>query len=215
MYFKESDLLFEEKHRKLMKKLKRLKKADLKRIMKIDNELLDETNSNIKNYESNKPFQAFYSFNGLVFKNLKRDSYKEEELLYIEKHVRILDAMYGVIKPSNMIKPYRLDMKMKIGVNLYEYWDISEYFKDEVVVNLASDEFSKKVNGKMITISFLQNKEGKFVNQATYSKMARGMMLDYMIEKKIEDINEMKKFDRDGYLFNRALSNSSLFVFTR
>ena len=105
---------------------------------------------------------------------------------------------------------------MNIGVNLYKYWDVAPYFKDELIINLASSEFSKMARGcNLINISFLQEKNGKFVNQATYSKQARGKFLNYLILNKIKSANLMKKYSVDGYIFNVELSNESELVFTR
>jgi cytoplasmic iron level regulating protein YaaA (DUF328/UPF0246 family) len=126
-----------------------------------------------------------------------------------------LDAFYGILEPGTLIKPYRLDMKVNIGVNLYNHWKIDDYFKNEIVINLASNEYSKMLNIPMINISFLQFKNGKYINQATYSKQARGLFLDYIILNKIENVELMKNFNRDNYQYNKNLSDESNMVFTR
>ncbi len=215
-YLEEQEILYPKEHKKVLSMLKKLAKEDIKRIMKIDKQLLDDTYSNIKNYNHNPSFKAFFSFNGLVFKGLDKNSYKQEEYTYIKNHLRILDASYGILEPGTMIKKYRLDMKMKIGLNLYTHWNISPYFKEEVIINLASEEFSKLIiSSTMINISFLQKKEDKYINQATYSKQARGIFLDYMIKHKIKDINELMTFNKEQYLYNIELSNETTLVFTR
>ena len=106
-------------------------------------------------------------------------------------------------------------MKSKIGLNLYKHWTIDEYFKNELVINLASFEFSSMLHIDMISIHFLQTKNNKFVNQATYSKMARGRFLDYLIKNKITTINAMKLFKEDNYSLNESLSDDTNLVFTR
>ncbi len=215
-YLDNKDLLYLSKHKKLITLLKKLTKKEIKRIMKVDKDILNNTYHNIKDYNNLPSSHAFVSFNGLVFKGLEKDSYKETEYRYIQNNLRILDALHGVLEPGTLIKPYRLDMKMNIGVNLYNYWDVKPYFKDEIIINLASSEFSKMLEGcNLINISFLQEKDGKYINQATYSKQARGKFLNYLIINKIENIKLMKKYSIDNYIFNDKLSNDTNIVFTR
>lgn len=215
-YLIDKKMLFLKEHNKVLAMLRKLTKKDIKKIMKIDKELLDNTYNNIKNYNDLNMSQAFSSFDGLVFKGLQKEEYKDTEYRYITHNVRILDAFYGVLEPGTLIKPYRLDMKMNIGVNLYKFWDVKPYFKNEEIVNLASAEFSKMVEGcNIVNISFLQKQENEFVNQPTYSKQARGKFLNYLILNKIENIKLMKKYNEDDYKFNELLSSDYEFVFTR
>lgn len=215
-YLKDKEILFLDNHKKILSKLKKLPKKSIKKIMKIDKEILNNTFNNIKNYNDLSTSHAFSFFDGLVFKGLDKDAYKETEYRYIENNVRILDAFYGVLEPGTRIKPYRLDMKMKIGINLYKFWDIKPYFKDELIINLASTEYSKMLEGcNLVNISFLQYKDGKFINQATYSKQARGKFLNYLIKNKIENTKLMKKYSIDGYVFNKIVSNNQNLIFTR
>lgn len=210
------ELLFPKEHKKILAALRKLKKSDIKIKMKLSQELLDNTYSNIKNYNSLDSFQAYDAFTGLVFFNMNRDLYQKSEHQYIEEHIRILDAFYGVLEPGTMIKPYRLDMKMPIGFNLYKHWNITPYFDDEIIINLASAEFSKMIaSDKLITITFLQEKSGAFISQATYSKMARGQFTDFMIQNKVTSVSELYNFKNDGYNFNKELSDDSNIVFTR
>lgn len=215
-HYTDKELLFPKEHKKVLAAVRKLKKTELKTKWKLSKDLVESTYSTIKNYNTLNTFQAFDAFTGLVFFNMDRESYTKEEHDYIETHVRILDAFYGVLEPGTLIKPYRLDMKVPIGLNLYKHWNITSYFKEEVIINLASTEFSKMITSPtMLTISFLQNKDGKFVNQATYSKMARGKFADYMIKNKLTQIDDLKSFDLDGYSFNQDLSDNSTLVFTR
>ena len=117
-------IVFLNNHNKLLSILKKLSKTKIKKIMKIDNNMLENTYNNIRNYDDLPTSHAFTTYNGLVFKGLDKDLYKESEYRYIEEHLRILDAFYGVVEPGTLIQPYRLDMKMNIGVNLYNYWDL-------------------------------------------------------------------------------------------
>jgi len=215
-YLNDKEILYKDEYKKILSTLKKLTKKELKKIMKIDRDLLDSTYNNLKNYKELPSSHAFTTFNGLVFKGLEKSSYKDPEFRYIEHNVRILDALHGVLEPGTLIRPYRLDMKMNIGINLYKFWDIKPYFKDEIIVNLASTEYSKMLEGcNLINIAFLQEEDGRFINQATYSKQARGKFLNYLILNKIENIKLMKKYQSDNYKYNEPLSNDSNLVFTR
>lgn len=208
-------LIYPKKHKQILTKIRKLKKSDISKAFNIKGDLIDKTYRNIKNYNSNAEYHAFASFTGLVFFNLDRENYKEKEYKYIASNVRILDAFYGVLEPGTLIKPYRLDMLTKIGLNLYKHWNIDDYFKDELVINLASTEFSKMLNIPLIHIHFLQYKDDQYVNQATYSKQARGLFLDYLIKNNIKDVESMKEFNKDRYLYNDKLSDKSNLTFTR
>lgn len=215
VYLSNKDLLFPKEHKKVLALLRKLSKTEVAKSLNIKGDILNNTYKNIKEYNKNHEYQAFPSFNGLVFKNLDIINYKEDEFKYITKNLRILDAFYGVLEPGTLIKPYRLDMKARIGSNLYKLWDISNHFKGEQIINLASDEFSKMIKNDMISIHFLQKKNDKYVNQATYSKMARGAFLDFMIKNRIEDVSQLNKFNQDNYSYNQEISDDFNLYFTR
>lgn len=215
-YLSDKKVLFLKEHKKILAQLRKLTKKDIKTIMKIDNDLLNKTYYNIRNYSKSATFHAFESFNGLVFKGLQKELYDEQEYNYIQANLVILDAFYGILEPGTLIKPYRLDLKMNIGLNLYSLWDIKKYFKDDLVVNLASSEFSQLIKGtNYVNISFLQYKNDTYINQATYSKQERGNFLNYLIINRIEDISRMKDYHDNNYIYNKNLSNDSNIVFTR
>ena len=127
-YLSDKEIIYLSKHKEILAILSKLSKADLKRIMKIDRRLLDDTYDNLNNFANIEPFHAFESFSGLVFKGLDKELYQTKEYDYIKSHLVILDAFYGVLEPGSLIKQYRLDMKMKIGINLYSFWDVENYF---------------------------------------------------------------------------------------
>jgi len=214
-FLENRSLVYPKLHKKVLTQLRKLSKIEIARIFNIKGALLDKTYQNIKDYSKNESHQAFPSFTGLVFFNLDRDNYKQPEYEYIAKNVRILDAYYGVLEPGTLVKPYRLDMKTKIGINLYKHWTIDAYFDDELLINLASNEFSQMLDKSMININFLQSKNGKYINQATYSKQARGLFLDYLIKNKIEVRKLMHGFNLDNYKYNQELSDLENVTFTR
>lgn len=215
-YLTSKEMLFPKKHKKVLAALRKLSKDDIGKVMKLSKDLLDKTYYNIKNYNTLPENHAFMSFTGFVFFGLEKESYQENEFHYIENNILVLDAFYGLLEPGTLMKEYRLDFTMKIGMNLYDHWDIESSIKDDLVINLASNEFSKMLpNTQMVTIQFLQFKNGKHINQATYSKQARGIFLNYMIQNKIESLDAIKEFALDGYSYNTKVSDDFTIVFTR
>lgn len=195
--------------------IRKLKKPELKRALKLSDSLTNDVYQWYRTFYKSERYHAFPSFNGLVYKQLHLDQYQQAEWDYIASHVRILDALYGLLEPGTAIAPYRLDMKAQLGIQLYHHWDLSSVFEQDVILNLASNEFSSMLQQPMITIAFYQCKDGQCSTQATYSKMARGQMLDYLIEKRITSIDDVKLFDRDRYQYNPSLSNENLLAFSR
>ena len=138
--------------------------------------------------------------------------------------------MYGVLNPFDNIKKYRLDMTMKISENsLYSFWSekVTVYINElllqdneKILLNLASDEYSKIINKKslnfkMITIDFKEFKNGKYSSISSFSKQGRGMLLNYLIKNQITNIEDIKKFSKEGYSFNSELSNENTIIFSR
>ena len=193
---------------------------ELALIMKLKGKLFAETFQRYQKYKADDCNHAIASYTGTVFKEIDIKNYNTEEINYLREHLIILSALYGPLRPMDGIKPYRLDMKMKImDQSLYEYWTetITSVFDDkECIINLASGEFSKLVKKPMITIEFKESKEdGSYKTVGTYAKKARGMMVNYIIKNQIEDIEEIKAFNLEGYSFNQTISKDSIWIFTR
>ena len=146
-----------------------------------------------------------------------------------KKHLRIISAFYGVLKPRDGVTPYRLEMQTKVGIgetkNLYEYWGDLLYRSvidnSRIIINLASKEYSKCIEkyltrqDRYITITFCELSGDKLVTKGTYAKMARGEMVRFMAENRIENPEDIKKFDRLGYSFRSDLSSDAEYVFER
>ncbi|ERJ11218.1 YaaA family protein [Haloplasma contractile] len=210
---------FKTKTDELLDIINDLSKEDIATIMKIKGTLLEDTYQNYQNYVNLPTNKAITSYTGAVFKGLEIDHYTKTEQDYLNDHLRILSALYGVLKPTDEIKPYRLDMKMKIlDEGLYSFWTetITELFKKEnLIINLASNEFSKLIKLPMITINFKEHKNGIYKVIGAYAKKARGKMIHYMIKNQVQDIETIKQFNTDGYAYNRDLSSEKDFIFTR
>ena len=152
-----------------------------------------------------------------------------QQFEYLQDHLRILSAFYGIIKPLDGVTPYRLEMQAKAEIeettNLYDYWGDRLYHSviddSRIIINLASKEYSKCIEkyltpqDRYITIVFCELSGDKLVTKGTYAKMARGEMVRFMAENSIENLVEIQKFDRFGYSFRSDLSSDSEYVFER
>lgn len=217
-------------------RLKQLKASDLMSLQGISSELAMANES--RNLMWKTPFtttnakQSLLAFNGAVFGGMNAKSFDDQELEFAQNHLRILSGLYGVLRPLDLIQPYRLEMGTKLSVSgkkdLYEFWKesitlhINELLgqNDGVLINLASNEYfkaidKKKLKGRIIVPEFKNSKNGTYKTIVIYAKQARGMMCRFMIKNKIQIPEELQAFDYDGYYFNNDLSKGDNWVFTR
>ena len=177
--------------------------------------------------------QAVFMFNGDVYEGIAADTLKPEQIDYLQQHVRLLSGLYGVLRPLDLMQPYRLEMGTAFansrGKNLYEFWGdkitdlLNQTLKQassDVLINLASQEYfksvnTKKLNARLITPIFKDEKNGKYKIISFYAKRARGLMVRYAAEHCITDPEMLKNFDYEGYSFNEAASNEAEWVFMR
>ena len=232
---KNSFLCFEKEAEYLNSILKRKSPKELSDLMGISSKIAD------LNYERNHnwslPFtkknsrQAVYAFSGDVYRGLDAYSIDNSKIDFMQSSVRIISGLYGLVKPLDLIQPYRLEMGTKISFdnnnNLYEYWREkitnqlkSELSENETVLNLASNEYFKAIDTKVIksnvySANFKQLKDGNYKTIAIFSKKARGMMTRYIIDNNITEINSIKSFDYDGYVYDENLSSEKELVFSR
>ncbi|GAA4959719.1 peroxide stress protein YaaA [Algibacter aquimarinus] len=193
------------------------------------------------NYERNQSWElpftkhnarpAVYAFNGDVYRGLDAYTIPEDKIETLQKTVRILSGLYGVLKPSDLIQPYRLEMgtKLPVGVkkNLYEFWkkDITkalneELEDDELFLNLASNEYFKAVDTKslkvpVVTANFKDFKNGEYKMISFFAKAARGMMARYVVDTNAKTIDDLKGFNYEGYSFSEPMSKDNDLVFIR
>lgn len=175
--------------------------------------------------------QAIYAFSGDVYRGIDAYTIPKDKIDLLQHTVRILSGLYGVLKPLDLVQPYRLEMGTKFPVgknkNLYDYWKTkitkalnAELQDDELFLNLASNEYFKAIDTKalkvpVINVTFLQFKDGKYKNIAIFSKLARGMMTRYIIDSNAQTINDVKGFNYDNYGFDANQSTENNLVFTR
>ena len=217
---------FKDKTNILIGILKEKSLSEIENIMKLKGELLNKTYKDIQDYDKLKSIPAISMYYGVSFKELKLEDYSEKSLEYLENNLLILSALYGILSTFDLVKKYRLDMTMSIiDKGLYNFWkkDINDYIsnifsKDEVLLNLASGEFSKLIDNKkisMINIDFKEEKDGAYKSVSTYSKKARGQFLNYLIKNQIANLEDIKKIKLDGYSLNKDLSDEKNLIFTR
>lgn len=215
--------------------LKTKSPTDLSKLMKISDKLADLNWQ--RNQEWKLPFnkknarQAVYAFKGTVYEGLDAYTIPTEKIPQLQEKLRILSGQYGILKPLDLMQAYRLEMGTKLQVdttkNLYQFWDETvskklnkELKKDEVFVNLASNEYFKVVKSKLlkvpvITPIFKDYKNGNLKIIAFFAKKARGMMVRYIIDNDIEKKEDLKGFNYGNYAFDSSLSTNTEFVFTR
>lgn len=170
---------------------------------------------------------AVLAYDGIAYKNMAPSVFTYDEWDYLDKHLYILSGLYGALRSRDGVIPYRLEMEARIDFNgyksLYDYWSdkIYNYIKDDIIINLASKEYSDAVRPylnkdvKMINIVFLCEHNKKLVTKPTEAKANRGAMVRFMAENKIEDINDIKLYNRNGYKYNDDLSDDLNIVFVK
>ena len=177
--------------------------------------------------------QAILAFKGDVYTGLQAETFSDDDFDFAQQHLRMLSGLYGLLRPLDLMQPYRLEMGIKLanpaGKDLYGFWadllteKLNEAIAeqgDDVLINLASDEYfkaikPKKLNAELIKPVFLDEKNGKFKVISFYAKKARGLMSRYVIQNRLTNPAQLKKFDVDGYFFDTAESKDNELVFKR
>ena len=209
----------------------------LQQVMKVSRKLADLNLERFvrwkKDPEAGDAMQALLAFSGEVFNGLDARSLNEEDLLFAQDHLRILSGLYGVLRPLDLIMPYRLEMGTKSefpgAANLYDYWsgiipatikEAADHQPEQVLVNLASNEYFRAIGPRsfphrIITPVFKEQEGHGYRNVTIYAKKARGVMTRFIIENRIIQPEHLKAFDKEGYHFNPDLSDGDRWFFTR
>ncbi|MGG8291458.1 peroxide stress protein YaaA [Klebsiella sp. 141130] len=177
--------------------------------------------------------QAILAFKGDVYTGLQAETFSEADFDFAQQHLRMLSGLYGVLRPLDLMQPYRLEMGIKLensqGKDLYHFWGdvitdkINQALQaqgDDIIINLASDEYfksvkPKKLQGQLIKPVFLDEKNGKFKVISFYAKKARGLMSRYIIENRLTRPEQLQKFDSEGYFCDAQASEKGELVFKR
>jgi len=210
--------------------MKSKSKEELKAIWKCNDKIAEQNFNRLENMDLyNRLTPAVLAYEGIAFQYMAPSVFEIQQFEYLQNHLRILSAFYGILKPMDGVTPYRLEMQAKVGIgdakNLYEYWGELLYRSviddSRIIINLASKEYSKCIEkyltpqDRYITIVFCELSGDKLVTKGTYAKMARGEMVRFIAENNIENLVEIQKFDRLGYSFRSDLSSDSEYVFER
>jgi len=210
----------------LVKELKNYTVSDIKSLMKLSDNLAQLNWQRFQDWNTKDVGQALFMFKGDVYQGLKADSLTNIELDFAQENLRILSGLYGLLKPKDLIFPYRLEMGTKLrtksGNNLYKFWENrlhqslqSELKNEEEIINLASEEYSKalqlsKFDNPVITPVFKDFKNGKLKVISFYSKKARGEMVNFIIKNKIKNPENLKYFSNLGYKFTDETEKGEL-----
>ncbi len=215
---------------------RKLTPADLKRLMHISDKLADLNAVRFKAFKSKGDadgVQAALAFAGDVYEGLKARELDADALAWAQDHMRILSGLYGVLRPLDRIQPYRLEMGIRLstdrGANLYDFWGdkiaktlnaAAKGQADPTLVNLASQEYFGGVDRKalklpLVNCLFKQESEAGIRTVGLYAKTARGLMARFIIDRRLERADDLKAFDREGYVFRPDLSNDTDWLFVR
>jgi len=218
----------------LIDELQSLSVTDVATLMKLSDKLAALNVARFQTWQT--PFdldnakQAVLAFKGDVYTGLDADTLDEADLAFAQQHLRILSGLYGVLKPLDLMQPYRLEMGTKFtnkqGKDLYQFWgdtlreSLESELADGVLVNLASNEYfkaaqAKKLNARIITPVFKDLKNGQYKIISFYAKKARGLMSRYIIQQRLDDPEQIKQFDTDGYRFSEEMTSGDDWVFIR
>ncbi|NQS87484.1 peroxide stress protein YaaA [Pantoea allii] len=226
-----------EKSQQLIKIARKLSPAQVASLMSISDKLAhlnaERFNSWQPDFSLENARQAILAFKGDVYTGLQAETFSEKDFDFAQEHLRMLSGLYGLLRPLDLMQPYRLEMGIKLanpaGQDLYRFWgdllteklnDALASQGDDVLINLASDEYfkaikPKKLQARLIKPVFLDEKNGKFKVISFYAKKARGLMSRYIIQHRLTKPEQLTRFDVDGYAFAADESRENELVFKR
>ncbi|WP_340017893.1 peroxide stress protein YaaA [Paenibacillus sp. FSL H3-0457] len=212
----------------LLSLLQELSYDELKAMWKCNDAIAEQNVERIRNMNIKANLTpAIYAYEGIQYQYMAPGVFQDEELAYLQQHLRILSGFYGMLRPLDGVTPYRLEMQGKLQgpgfKSLYQFWGskLADQLQSEsnYILNLASKEYSKNIlpflseETRFITCVFGQMVNGKLVEKATWAKMARGEMVRYLAERKITDVEDVRNFDRLNFAFSEERSDESTYVF--
>ncbi len=221
----------------LIHRMREFSSLDISELMHVSSKIAE---LNFNRFETwNKKFteknakQAVLAFKGDVYTGLDAESFSAKDFKFAQQHFRVLSGLYGLLRPLDLMQPYRLEMGTKLsterGKNLYEFWGSEvthglnaqlKKIKSNYLINLASNEYfkvvkPKELTGEIITPAFKELKDGEYKMIGIYAKRARGLLSRYIIQNQLSDIEDIKSFDIAGYKYNKKLSKDNNWVFSR
>ena len=225
---------FIESAERINRKLRKVSRKKLMELQSISSQLASINFQRNQAWDSNHLVdtrQAALCFKGDVYLGMKAEQWSEQDMMYAADHLRILSGLYGILKPTDLIKAYRLEMGTSLPVgrrkDLYHFWSdrLKNYFRDEIgsdqlIVNLASNEYfgAIKASGTknpVLNIEFKDFSNGSYKVLSFFAKKARGMMADYIIRNRIDNVEDLKAFNSESYYIDEKSSTADKFVFLR
>mgnify|MGYP001236943764 FL=1 len=228
---------FNSESQELISTLREFAPAEISSLMKISDNLAELNHRRYAEWQTQADTTnarpAIFAFKGDVYQGLDAQTLAARDVNFAQKHLRVLSGLHGLLRPLDLIQPYRLEMGTRLttrrGSNLYQFWgdkitdSINQALAQQtskVLVNLASNEYyqviqPERIEGRILTINFKELRDGKYRFVSFSAKKARGLMARYMIDKRIIRPNQLRQFDVDGYAFNEALSSDDEWIFTR
>ncbi|MFT5618264.1 MAG: cytoplasmic iron level regulating protein YaaA (DUF328/UPF0246 family) [Arenicella sp.] len=232
-----SNSVFLAESETLIKKLRTVSESKLQDLMKISDNLASLNKERYANWKKEMSLpeakQALLAFRGDVYQGMEAENFSETDFEFSQSHLRILSGLYGMLKPLDLMLPYRLEMGTKLEVgkskNLYAFWDgkVTEKLNEDLknhhsktLINLASNEYfkvvqSKNLEAEIITPVFKDFKNGKYKVISFFAKKARGMMASFAIKNQLSNPEKLKNFDLGGYAYNEDASKENEWVFLR
>lgn len=228
--------LFEKDAEKLAEIMRQYSVEELEKLLKISKPLAEENYRRYQEFDApeNPVCPAILAYNGSVFKNINVKTFSKEDFQYAQQHLRIISTLYGLVRPLDGIKAYRIAYSLKLkgmeGRSLYDYWQpklsqpLIEDIKNSgsILVNLASLDILGSLDMEwirkevqVITPEFQDERDGKYETIRTYAKLARGNMTRYILLNRIDSQEKLQAFQWEGYRFNERLSDEGKYIFTR
>ena len=232
-----SQPIYGRESNQLIKTLRKFEPFEVASLMKISDKLADLNHKRYVEWR-NKPAEsktrpAALAFKGDVYQGLEAQSFNDNDLKFAQRHLRILSGLYGLLRPLDVIQPYRLEMGTKLktskGQNLYDYWGtkltdgLNEALKESkegTLVNLASNEYFGAVQpelleGSLLNIGFKEKRNGQLKFVSFSAKKARGLMANFIIKERVKKPDDLKSFDLENYRFNAKMSSELEWTFSR
>ena len=232
-----SQPIYGRESNQLIKTLRTFEPFEVASLMKISDKLADLNHKRYVEWR-NKPAEsktrpAALAFKGDVYQGLEAESFNDNDLKFAQRHLRILSGLYGLLRPLDVIQPYRLEMGTKLktskGQNRYDYWgtklttglnEALKESKESTLVNLASNEYfgavqPKLLEGSLLNIGFKEKRNGQLKFVSFSAKKARGLMAKFIIKERLKNPDDLKNFDLEDYKFNKKLSSELDWTFSR
>ena len=232
-----SQPIYGRESNQLIKTLRTFEPFEVASLMKISDKLADLNHKRYVEWRhrpaESKTRPAALAFKGDVYQGLEAESFNDNDLKFAQRHLRILSGLYGLLRPLDVIQPYRLEMGTKLktskGQNLYDYWGtklttgLNEALKESkegTLVNLASNEYfgavqPKLLEGSLLNIGFKEKRNGQLKFVSFSAKKARGLMAKFIIKERLKNPDDLKNFDLEDYKFNKKLSSELDWTFSR